>query len=73
MKQLRMRLERIDREWKLSYVGEQVGISKQSVHDIETGKSKPSYDVLCKLENLFNLSHRQLFAVVDEENNPSTK
>ena len=73
MSKLRIRVERIDKDWTQEYVGQQVGITKVSIHDIETGKSKPSYDVLCKLENLFNLSHRQLFEVVDEENNPSIK
>ena len=68
MKNLRIRQERIRRDWTQKYVGQQVGITKVSIYDIETGKSKPSYDVLCKLENLFNLSHRQLFAVVDDEN-----
>jgi len=68
MKQLRIRQERIKERWTQEYVGQQVGITKVSIHEIETGKSKPSYDILCKLENLFNLSHRQLFAVVDDEN-----
>ena len=41
-------------------------MSKVAIHDIETGKQKPSYDVLVKLENLFHKSHRYLLAQVDE-------
>ena len=72
MKNLRIRQERIRRDWTQEYVGQQVGITKTAVHDIEKGNRDPSYKVLCNLEKLFNLSHRQLFAVADE-NNPSTK
>jgi DNA-binding XRE family transcriptional regulator len=43
---------------------------KQAIHDIETGKQKPSYDVLLKLLALFNVEHKnifQLFAPVENE------
>ena len=29
---------------------------------LETGKRKPSYEVLVKLEDLFGMTHRELFA-----------
>lgn len=61
----RMRYERIKKDWTQAFVGQQVGLTKTAVHDIEIGKQKPSYDVMCKLENLFLLSHRQLFEFVD--------
>lgn len=62
----RMRLERINRDWTQAYVGEKVGLTKTAIHDIETGKQKPSYEVMCRLENLFNLNHRQLFTMIDD-------
>jgi len=57
-----IRQERIRNGWTLEFVGARVGINKATVHDIEIGRRKPSYDVLVKLEDLFCLSHRQLFA-----------
>lgn len=61
---LRIRYERMRRDWTQAFVGAQIGLTKTAVHDIETGKQKPSYDVLCRLETLFNLTHRQLFEEV---------
>lgn len=66
MKQLGMRKLRIAQGLTQKQVGDIIGVSKVAIHDIETGKQKPSYDVLVKLENLFHQSHRYLFAQVDE-------
>jgi transcriptional regulator with XRE-family HTH domain len=63
-----IRQERHKKKWTLEYVGEQVGITKTAVHDIENLRRKPSYDVLLKLENLFGKDHRYLFAQVAETN-----
>ena len=71
MQHYRIRQERRGRNWTLKYVGEQVGLTQPAIHDIEKGRRKPSYEVLCKLEDLFNLSHRKLFAVA-RDNNPSS-
>ena len=63
---LRIRQERISRKWTQEYVGKQVGLTKTAIHDIEIGKQAPSYKSLVKLEDLFNLSHRELFREVDD-------
>jgi DNA-binding XRE family transcriptional regulator len=68
MDTLNIRQERIKRGWTQAYVGQKVGVSKVAIHDIESGKQKPSYDVLLKLLALFNVEHKnisQLFAPVD--------
>lgn len=62
-----LRKERIARGWTQAYVAEQCGVSYQVVCDWENGRRKPSYEVLCKLEDLFQLSHRELFAPADFE------
>jgi transcriptional regulator with XRE-family HTH domain len=64
MKYLNIRQERINKgkHWTQEYVGQQVGLTKVAIHDIETGKQKPSYDVLVKLETLFGKDHRYLLA-----------
>lgn len=70
---LMLRQERQSRGWKQTYVARAINISKQMVNDMETGRRKPSYDVLVKLEDLFHKSHRQLFAVADEHQEQDTK
>ncbi len=62
-----LRQKRINNHWTLEYVAQQVGVSKQAIHDIETGRRKPSYPVLVALEDLFESDHRTLFA--EEESN----
>lgn len=72
MKQLHMRKKRIERHWTQEYVGLKVGLSKQTIQQIETGRRKPSYDVLIKICKLFNVNTteiEQLFAVVDDAPN----
>lgn len=75
MEHLNIRAERIKREWTLEYVGNEVGVTKVSIYDIETGKSKPSYDVLLKLLKLFSVDHEelsQLFLPVETTQTNST-
>ena len=66
MNHLVIRQERIQRGWTQGFIGERVGLTKTAIHDIETGKQKPSYNVLVKLENLFGLSHRYLLAQIGD-------
>ena len=62
-----IRKKRIDNGWTLEFVGHKVGLQKSTVQQIETRQRKPSHGVLVKLENLFGLSHRELFEEVDGE------
>lgn len=67
MKYLYIRQERLKNKWTQEYVGLQVELSKQTIQQIETGRRKPSYDVLIKLCKLFEVNTEkieQLFAVV---------
>lgn len=57
----KMRSERLRRKWTQSFVAQIVGVTVTSISDIENGKAKPSYRVLCALEELFEMSHRDLF------------
>lgn len=58
---LRIRQERLERQWTQEYVAKHAGITVPAVQYLETGKCKPSYDILVRLEDLFHLNHRQLF------------
>lgn len=62
---LRIRQERINKDWTQEKVAEQIGITKQAVQQMENNAIKPSYSVLVKLEDLFGMSHRELFAAAD--------
>ena len=53
--------ERIKREWTKKYIADKIGKSKSAVTQIFNGKIKPCYDVLVKLENLFEMRHTELF------------
>lgn len=63
---LNIRQERIKRGWTQEYVADQVGITKQAVQLLENAHCKPSYEILVKLEDLFEKNHRQLFAAADD-------
>lgn len=62
-----MQLERIRRRWTQDYVAHEIGITRTMVVMLETGQRKPSYDVLVKLEDLFGMTHRELFAAASGE------
>lgn len=53
--------KRKDRGWTQKYVAKQIGVSPEAICMLETGQRKPSYDVLIKLEDLFEMGHRDLF------------
>ncbi len=66
---LRIKRERLNRKWTQENVAQQIGLTRTAVHDLETGKQLPSYKILVKLEDLFGLPHRELFAVATDETN----
>ena len=66
---LNIRKERIRRNWSQEFVANQIDVTPEMVHYIETGQRKPSYEVLVKLEDLFHKNHRQLFAAADDTPN----
>lgn len=61
----KMKEERIKRGWTQKKVADAVQLTTTAISDIENGKAKPSYKVLCELEDLFGLTHRELFQSVD--------
>ena len=65
---LGMRQERKRLGWSQGFVAQQVGVTSETIHYIETGQRKPSYDVLVKLEDLFQMGHRELFGAATPDN-----
>ena len=64
--ELVLRQERRKRGWTQEFVANSVGVTKATLQRLETAQRNPSYPVLVKLEDLFRLSHRQLFALADD-------
>lgn len=58
---LKIRSERIKRNLSCEQVAKQIGLTAEAIRLIETGKRKLSYDILLKLEDVFKMSHRELF------------
>jgi transcriptional regulator with XRE-family HTH domain len=68
---LQFRQERLARDWTQESIANYIGVTSQAVNLIESGKRYPSYPTLIKLENLFGLNHRELFAIVDNRTSPN--
>lgn len=63
-----LRQERRRKGWSQDYVAKSVGISRVAIQQLETGKTKPSYDVLVKLLDLFDYNDpRKLFGAANPE------
>lgn len=62
-----IRQERISRGWTQEQVANAANITPEALSMIEAGKRNPSYPVLVKLENLFGMTHRELFAAAPGE------
>ncbi len=68
-----IRQERINRGWSCEHVAEMTGLTAEAIRLIEIGERNPSYPVLVKLEDLFGLTHRQLFGdEIPETDNASS-
>jgi putative transcriptional regulator len=52
---------RAERNWSQADLAEQLGVSRQSVNAIETGKFDPSLPLAFKLAKLFSLSIEGIF------------
>lgn len=61
-----MRQARIQRRWTQEYVGTQTGVTAEAIRLMEAGQRYPSYPVLVKLEDLFGMTHRELFAAAPD-------
>ena len=63
-----IRQERINRGLSCEYVAEKTGLTAEAIRLIETGERNPSYPVLVKLEDLFQMNHRELFGAATPDN-----
>jgi putative transcriptional regulator len=52
---------RAERSWTQADLAQHVGVSRQSINAIETGKFDPSLPVAFRLSRLFNLKVEDIF------------
>jgi len=57
----RLKLLRAERDWSQSDLAERLGVSRQSVNAIETGKYDPSLPLAFRISELFELPIEQIF------------
>lgn len=60
----KLRVLRAERKWSQAYLAEQLGVSRQSVNAIETGKYDPSLPLAFALARLFERPIEDIF--IDE-------
>lgn len=57
----RLKVLRAERDWSQQDLAEALGVSRQSVNAIETGKYDPSLPLAFKIADLFALTIEEIF------------
>ncbi len=57
----RLRVLRAIREWSQQELAEKLGVSRQSVNAIETGKYDPSLPLAFRIADVFELTIEEIF------------
>lgn len=57
----RLRVLRAERAWSQAELGERLGVSRQAVNAIETGKHDPSLPLAFKIARLFQMPLESIF------------
>ena len=57
----RLKVLRAERDWTQAELGARLGVSRQAVNAIETGKYDPSLPLAFKLARLFDMSIEEIF------------
>jgi putative transcriptional regulator len=57
----RLRVLRAERGWSQAELGSRIGVSRQAVNAIETGKHDPSLPLAFRLARLLGLSIEEIF------------
>jgi len=57
----RLKVLRAERDWSQTDLGERVGVSRQAVTAIETGKFDPSLPLALKIARLFGQPMEEIF------------
>lgn len=57
----RLRVLRAERGWSQAELGGRIGVSRQAINAIETGKHDPSLPLAFRLARLFELTIEEIF------------
>lgn len=57
----RLRVLRAERDWSQAELADHLGVSRQTVNAIETGKYDPSLPLAFKIADLFSQSIEEIF------------
>ena len=57
----RLRVLRAERDWSQAELGGRLGVSRQAVNAIETGKHDPSLPLAFRLARLFGMGIEEIF------------
>lgn len=57
----RLKILRAERDWSQQDLAERLGVSRQSVNAIETGKYDPSLPLAFKIADLFEMKIEEIF------------
>ena len=63
----RLRVLRAEQNWSQAELGMRVGVSRQAVNAIETGKYDPSLPLAMKMARLFGKTVEEVFALEEGE------
>jgi putative transcriptional regulator len=58
----RLRMLRAEKSWSQADLADRLGVSRQSINAIETGRFDPSLPLAFKLANLFHLPIESIFS-----------
>jgi putative transcriptional regulator len=62
----RLRVLRAERDWSQQDLADRVGVSRQAINAVETGRFDPSLPLAIKLARIFGQSVEQIFTLEDE-------
>jgi len=57
----RLKVLRAERDWSQAFLADQLGVSRQTVNSIETGKYDPSLPLAFSMAELFGLAIEDIF------------
>jgi putative transcriptional regulator len=63
----RLKVLRAERNWSQADLAERLGVSRQTINAIETGKYDPSLPLAFKLARLFEASIEDIFKPTDDD------
>ncbi len=58
----KLRVLRAERSWSQGELSQHLGVSRQAINAIETGKHDPSLELAFRLAGLFGLTIEEIFA-----------